>query len=208
MGAERIQVIVEPCQQLFACRAGLFYDRVLPHGHSSASSSGVQMTGGSNPAERHVSDTNRSIRAFAMCLQFQAAQNRPRNRSTNTNVRHASREETGRAAPDSSRTIDPYGTVATPDAGSAVPRRRNAIGSLRLRMSKGPRPIQPARPSFPLTARVNVLTTISARRTPASSLELTKRKSSSKSIRKAIPPGRFVCSMCARNSAGASSREI
>src|SRR5437588_10829827 len=70
IGTQRIQVIVEALQQFFARRTSFFNDRIFPHGYSSASSSGVQMTGGaSKPAARHVSMTNRSIRAFAMCLQ-------------------------------------------------------------------------------------------------------------------------------------------
>jgi hypothetical protein len=45
--AKRIQVVVEPLQQFFARRAGLFDDWIFPHDYSSMSSSGVHMTGGS-----------------------------------------------------------------------------------------------------------------------------------------------------------------
>ena len=64
-------VIVVALGKGFANGANFLDDWIWGHCHSSISSSGVQITGGDSPAERHVRSIGPRVAALAMCVQFQ-----------------------------------------------------------------------------------------------------------------------------------------
>ncbi len=65
------QIVTELRRTLVTQSAHLPHDGIFSHDYSPINSSGVQMTGGSQPCERMIRPIFPSISAFAKCLQFQ-----------------------------------------------------------------------------------------------------------------------------------------